>query len=190
MKTSFGRPTAKQMGSVRVPWLQDKAPPAGAEPRTLAGSVVLVVQRDGNRRDDARSEAARSPSGQRATVASLGAEERLLLGLIDGRLSVARLARISGLSEDAAARHLQALCAKGLAARAPTNEVTIEGRGGEPFFKLGAYEIAGRVGQGEMGSVYVCRRTSASGFRKLFALKVVRQGSGKRASRCERWSGS
>ncbi len=118
-------------------------------------------------------------AGGSVVLPGLRAEERLLLGLVDGRLSVARLARLAGLSEDATARHLQSLCDRRVLVPVETSEVTIRGNAGEPFFRLGPYEVASRLGQGGMGSVYVCRRLGAAGFRRLFALKVVRQGSGQ-----------
>lgn len=47
---------------------------------------------------------------------------------------------------------------------------------GAPF-RVGSYEVATRIAQGAMGSVYVCRRVGAVGFQRLFALKVIRQHS-------------
>ena len=44
-------------------------------------------------------------------------------------------------------------------------------------FKLGRYEVATRIGQGGMGSIYVCRLAGAVGIDRLFTLKVVRQYS-------------
>ena len=102
-------------------------------------------------------------------------EERLLLGFIDGRVSVARLARLSGLSELAVGQHIGGLVARGMVAPVAPNVVTIEGRKGEPVYRLGNYDIGARLGRGGMGDVYVSRRNGASGFRRLFALKVVRQ---------------
>jgi serine/threonine protein kinase len=49
--------------------------------------------------------------------------------------------------------------------------------GGSAPFRLGSYEVATRIGQGGMGSVYVCRKPGAAGSQRLFALKVVRQHS-------------
>jgi len=40
---------------------------------------------------------------------------------------------------------------------------------------VGRYEIIGRIGHGGMGSVYLCRLTSETGFRRLFALKLLRE---------------
>ena len=121
-------------------------------------------------------------AGGAAALPGLRAEEKLLLGLVDGRLSVARLARLTGFSEEATAAHLRSLCDRRMLVPVETAEVTIHGNSGEPFFRLGPYEVASRLGQGGMGSVYVCRRTGAAGFRRLFALKVVRQGSGQEAA--------
>ncbi len=42
-------------------------------------------------------------------------------------------------------------------------------------FRVGAYEVAIRIAQGAMGSIYVCRRTGAGAFQRLYTLKVVRQ---------------
>lgn len=44
-------------------------------------------------------------------------------------------------------------------------------------FKVGSYQVATRIGQGGMGSTYVCRRVGAVGFQRLFTLKVIRQHS-------------
>ncbi len=118
-------------------------------------------------------------AGGTVVLPGLRSEERLLLGLVDGRLSVARLARLAGLSEDAAIGHLASLHNRRMVMPVETSEVTIRGNSGDPFFRLGPYEVASRLGQGGMGSVYVCRRNGAAGFRRLFALKVIRQGSGQ-----------
>jgi serine/threonine-protein kinase len=42
-------------------------------------------------------------------------------------------------------------------------------------FRVGPYEVATRIAQGGMGSIYLCRREGASGFRRLYTLKVVRE---------------
>ena len=120
-------------------------------------------------------EADRVQSFRAAAVPTMTAEEQLLLGMVDGRLSVARLAYLSGLSEEAVAGHLGSLRGRGLVVLVASPVVTIEGRKGEPVFRLGSYDIGARVGRGGMGDVYVSRRTGASGFRRLFAVKVVRQ---------------
>jgi serine/threonine-protein kinase len=44
-----------------------------------------------------------------------------------------------------------------------------------PRFRVGAYEVATRIGQGARGSVYLCRGIDTAGFERLFALKVVRE---------------
>ncbi len=44
-------------------------------------------------------------------------------------------------------------------------------------FRVGAYEVATRIAQGGMGSIYVCRRAAAGSGQRLFILKVVRQHS-------------
>jgi serine/threonine-protein kinase len=126
----------------------------------------------------------RPPGAPPAVLPPLTAEQHVLLRLVDGRLSIARLARLAGLSEDAAAQALSALCAQNVLVLVEPTEVTIHGQSGSPFYKLGQYEIAARVGQGGMGSVYVCRRIGAAGFRRLFALKVVRQNSGQEDAAC------
>lgn len=40
---------------------------------------------------------------------------------------------------------------------------------------LGRYEILSRIARGGMGTVYLCRVTGEGGFRRLFALKVLRR---------------
>jgi eukaryotic-like serine/threonine-protein kinase len=40
---------------------------------------------------------------------------------------------------------------------------------------LGRYQVLCRIGRGGMGSVYLCRVTGEAGFRRLFALKVLRR---------------
>ena len=109
----------------------------------------------------------------------LRAEERLLLGLVDGRLSIARLARLSGLSEEATLRHLRTLCGRRVLVPVEPKEVTIRGSSADRGFRLGPYEVAHKIGEGGMGSVYVGRRTGAVGFRRIFAIKVVRQDTGQ-----------
>jgi serine/threonine-protein kinase len=42
-------------------------------------------------------------------------------------------------------------------------------------FKLGRYEVLARIGQGGMGSVYLCRQPGHWGFQRLFTLKVIRE---------------
>jgi hypothetical protein len=44
-------------------------------------------------------------------------------------------------------------------------------------FRVGDYEVATRIAQGGMGSIYVCRRAPAGAGQRLFILKVVRQHS-------------
>ncbi len=44
--------------------------------------------------------------------------------------------------------------------------------GDAPF--VGRYEVLCRLGRGGMGAVYLCRVTGEAGFRRLFALKVLR----------------
>jgi serine/threonine-protein kinase len=44
-------------------------------------------------------------------------------------------------------------------------------------FRVGAYEVATRIAQGGMGSIYVCRRAAPGSGQRLFILKVVRQHS-------------
>lgn len=45
----------------------------------------------------------------------------------------------------------------------------------EPRTVLGRYEILSRIARGGMGTVYLCRVTGEGGFRRLFALKVLRR---------------
>jgi hypothetical protein len=161
MKTYFGRP-------------EDHITPV---PRTEAAVATADVFKRG--RDTVLAPSPKATGEGGAPLPHLTAEQAVLLRLVDGRRSIARVARQAGLSEDAAIQGLSALYQLGLLVRVEPAEVTIRGQGGMPFYKLGAYEIAARVGQGGMGSVYVCRRIGAAGFQRLFALKVVRQGSGQ-----------
>jgi serine/threonine protein kinase len=43
--------------------------------------------------------------------------------------------------------------------------------------RIGDYEVAARIAQGGMGSVYACRKVGSRGLDRLFTLKVVRQYS-------------
>jgi serine/threonine protein kinase len=47
--------------------------------------------------------------------------------------------------------------------------------GGPSPFRLGRYEVATRIGQGGMGSIYVCRPAGSVEPERLYTLKVVRQ---------------
>jgi serine/threonine-protein kinase len=149
-------------------------------------TVLTVSQRVIARADRPAQEGGRELSsglavaGGSIVLPGLRAEERLLLGLVDGRLSVARLARLSGLSEDATIEHLRTLCNRRVLVPVEPKEVTIRGKAsGEALFQLGPYEVSSRIGQGGMGSVYAGHRTGAVGFRRIFAIKVVRQDSGQ-----------
>ncbi len=148
-------------------------------------TVLTVSQRVIARADRPTADGERELSsglavaGGSVVLPSLRAEERLLLGLVDGRLSVARLAGLSGLSEEATIRSLRRLCSRRVLVPVEAKEVTIRGKGAEALFQLGPYEVSARLGQGGMGSVYAGRRTGAVGFRRLFAIKVVRQDSGQ-----------
>jgi hypothetical protein len=51
------------------------------------------------------------------------------------------------------------------------------GAGTSGLYKLGRYEVATRIGQGGMGSVYVCRLLGDPQPERLYTLKVVRQYS-------------
>jgi serine/threonine protein kinase len=54
-----------------------------------------------------------------------------------------------------------------------TAQVVEAGNGGARY--IGRYQILCRIGRGGMGSVYLCRLTSQGGFRRLFALKLLRK---------------
>jgi eukaryotic-like serine/threonine-protein kinase len=148
-------------------------------------TVLTVSQRVASRADRSPADEGRELSsglavaGGSVVLPGLRAEERLLLGLVDGRLSIARLARLSGLSEEATLRHLRALCARRVLVPVEPKEVTIRGSSADRGFRLGPYEVAQKIGEGGMGSVYVGRRTGAVGFRRTFAIKVVRQDTGQ-----------
>jgi hypothetical protein len=161
MKTYFGRP-------------EDFSP---SVPRTDATAATAEVFKRG--RDTVLAPSPKAGGEGGVPLPHLTPEQGVLLRLVDGRRSIARVARQAGLSEDATIQGLSALYQLGLLVRVEPTEVTIRGQGGMPFYKLGSYEIAARVGQGGMGSVYVCRRIGAAGFQRFFALKVVRQGSGQ-----------
>ncbi|HEY8926313.1 MAG TPA: protein kinase, partial [Polyangia bacterium] len=64
-------------------------------------------------------------------------------------------------------------------AEAPSSQVTSQsgarGKNAAIPFRLGEYEVATRIAQGGMGSIYVCRRAGTPGVQRLFTLKVVRQ---------------
>ena len=47
-------------------------------------------------------------------------------------------------------------------------------------FRVGGYEVATRIAQGGMGSIYVCRRVGDTSSQRLYTLKVVRQHSTQR----------
>ena len=149
-------------------------------------TVLTVSQRVASRADRPPADGERELSsglavaGGSVVLPGLRPEERLLLGLVDGRLSIARLARLSGLSEEATLRHLRTLCARRVLVPVEAKEVTIRGSSAaERGFRLGPYEVAQKIGEGGMGSVYVGRRTGAVGFRRSFAVKVVRQDTGQ-----------
>jgi hypothetical protein len=148
-------------------------------------TVLTVSQRVISRADRSAGDQGRDLSsglavaGGSVVLPGLRAEERLLLGLVDGRLSIARLARLSGLSEEATFKYLRVLCSRRVLVPVEVPEVTIRGTSGQAGFRLGPYEVASKIGQGGMGSVYLCRRTGAVGFHRLFAVKVVRQDTGQ-----------
>jgi len=58
---------------------------------------------------------------------------------------------------------------------ASSPEVPAGSGGGLP--RIGDYEVAARIAQGGMGSVYACRKAGSRGLDRLFTLKVVRQYS-------------
>lgn len=150
-------------------------------------TVLTVSQRVASRADRSPGDEGRELSsglavaGGSVVLPGLRAEERLLLGLVDGRLSIARLARLSGLSEEATLRHLRALCGRRVLVPVEPKEITIRGSSADSDrgFRLGPYEVAQKIGEGGMGAVYVGRRTGAVGFRRTFAIKVVRQDTGQ-----------
>ena len=166
-----------------VPQKVQENEPSG--PLLRRTTVLTVSQRVISRADRSPNDGGRelpsglAVSGGSVVLPGLRAEERLLLGLVDGRLSIARLARLSGLSEEATIQHLRSLCSRRVLVPVETKEVVIRGKGAEPLFQLGPYEVSSRIGQGGMGSVYAGRRTGAVGFRRVFAIKVIREDSGQ-----------
>ncbi len=47
----------------------------------------------------------------------------------------------------------------------------------QPVVVVGRYEVLARIKSGGVGSVYLCRTSSSSGFQRLFAMKVLRDSS-------------
>lgn len=64
----------------------------------------------------------------------------------------------------------------GMFSAAPAEtQVQAQEAGAAPNAKyVGRYEVLCRIGRGGMGSVYLCRLTTEGGFRRLFALKLLR----------------
>jgi serine/threonine protein kinase len=56
---------------------------------------------------------------------------------------------------------------------APEPQRAIEPQGDARY--IGRYQVLCRIGRGGMGSVYLCRLSSQGGFRRLFALKLLRK---------------
>src|SRR5882757_2088207 len=108
---------------------------------------------------------------------TLTPEQRLLMRVVNGRLSAARVARLAGLSEEVAMESLAALCGEGLLKTVDPVEMAVSAQHGTRMFKFGPYDVVAQVGEGGMGSVFVCRRTGAAGFQRLFALKLVSAAS-------------
>jgi eukaryotic-like serine/threonine-protein kinase len=54
------------------------------------------------------------------------------------------------------------------------DDATDSSRGDGARLVLGRYEILSRIARGGMGTVYLCRARGEGGFRRLFALKVLR----------------
>jgi serine/threonine-protein kinase len=67
----------------------------------------------------------------------------------------------------------RALAAAPPAAPGPQGGETTAPRTSGPR-SIGRYELLSRIAHGGMGSVYLCRVTSEAGFRRLFALKLLR----------------
>jgi serine/threonine-protein kinase len=56
---------------------------------------------------------------------------------------------------------------------APEPEQVVDAGNGARY--IGRYQVLCRIGRGGMGSVYLCRLSSQGGFRRLFALKLLRK---------------
>ncbi len=56
----------------------------------------------------------------------------------------------------------------------PNNEMRRDSGGNAGAAQVGRYEVLLRIARGGMGTVYLCQVTGAGGFRRLFALKVIR----------------
>jgi serine/threonine-protein kinase len=180
MKTLYGRPGSEPIEAQRIPKSEQKpAAGSGFGPDTVVTTAQRVTTRleAGRGGSDAAAAAPRAATVGSIALPTLRAEERLLLGLVDGRLSVRRLARLSGLPEEATLQHVQALCERGVLVPVDKAEVTIVGKSGTPTVRLGPYEVAMRIARGGMGSVYLCRRAGSANFQRIYALKVVRQNS-------------
>jgi serine/threonine-protein kinase len=179
MKTLYGRPGSEPIEAQRIPKSEQKAAAgSGFGPDTVVTTAQRVTTRvDAGSAGDPRVVAPRAARDGSIALPTLRAEERLLLGLVDGRLSVRRLARLSGLPEEATLQHLQGLCERGVLVPVDKAEVTIVGKSGTPTVRLGPYEVAMRIARGGMGSVYLCRRAGSANFQRIYALKVVRQNS-------------
>jgi len=87
-----------------------------------------------------------------------------------GRMTVAE--RLAGLPAETSAESPSTIVVRDTAPSPPPDARSRPRR--EPY-RVGAYEVAARLAQGGMGSVYLCRRAGGPGFRRLYALKVVRQ---------------
>jgi len=87
-----------------------------------------------------------------------------------GRLSVAE--RLAGLPAETSEAPPATIVVRDTDRSGPTPS---SGRPKRQPFRVGAYEVAARLAQGGTGSIYLCRRAGGHGFRRLYALKVIRQ---------------
>lgn len=87
-----------------------------------------------------------------------------------GRMTVAE--RLAGLPAETSPEAPSTIVVRDAA---PSSRPEARDRPRREPYRVGAYEVAARLAQGGMGSVYLCRRAGGPGFRRLYALKVVRQ---------------
>jgi hypothetical protein len=126
-------------------------------------NVIVIDTRGRGRADTAAMAGAAGAAGPRSNII-----------VIDTR----RRETPSGSVSGAAAGPAAAFASLPLEAPAPAPVVTVPpGAKGSGLFQLGSYEVAMRLAQGGMGTIYVCSKAELNGVQRLYTLKVVRQHS-------------